>query len=295
MKKLELSTNLIGLDGTFCTYWGAGNTEYVLHEDLIEEDFKNGETDVHPDYYYSYFDNKSYMKDWEKVVRDAVAEVVEVALSKIDIEASVSGEGRYSPREYNFSHDSVDIDIEAESFDKLLEFCRTHEEFGSFLKDNYSSYDGFNSFTSNNVDEWEEDIKTDMATAWGAALSFLLDQEGVYGEMEEIKYEVFTDFFYSNYVDYTVLDEWLADLKQGGVIYDTSKEWQKALLERHIHSSKVLIDIVNRYYRTESIEFTSNKVIEELAIDDLDDISVVVAAVQKMYNDIDSQTLKLEL
>ena len=74
MKKLSLSTNLIGLDGTFCTYWGRGKTEDTIHEDSIEQDFYNGDTDVHPDYYFMNFDNNKYMEDWNDSVQDFVEE-----------------------------------------------------------------------------------------------------------------------------------------------------------------------------------------------------------------------------
>jgi len=137
MKKLELTTDLIGVGG-FCTYHGAGNTEYTLHEDLIREDFKEGQTDIHPDYYWMHFDNTKYMKDWNEKVQDYLeANLVSDFKRVLGMDIIYTDCGYSSPREYNFRGDWNLFDIECESFVPLLRFCLSRQKaFGKFLKEN---------------------------------------------------------------------------------------------------------------------------------------------------------------
>lgn len=291
MKTLRLSTNLIGVDGIFCTYWGTGKSEHTLHEDLIESDFEEGCTDVHIDYYYMHFDNKKYMKDWNERVFNLIEEKLKESFDQIGIEVTLEEEGYSSPREYNFSHDVTNFDIEAKSFDALIKYCKEHEDFAKFLKDHYTSRDGFMSFTSNNVEEWEEDINADMATAWGAAIRFLIISDGTVKELERDCYYIYEDMYYSEYVDYTVLDEWLENLENGYADFD--EEWQKALFSRNIANHGVVKKLVDDNYTTNTAQEVALLIEQELEIDV--EQNIILLTVQNMYKEKDSHTLKLEL
>lgn len=64
--------------------------------------------------------------------------------------------GFYSPRQYNFENDELNIDmiIDTTAMKKnLMKVVNTNKEsIHMYLVDNYSSYDGFMSFTPNTVD-----------------------------------------------------------------------------------------------------------------------------------------------
>lgn len=291
MKTLRLSTNLIGVDGLFCTYWGAGKSEYTLHEDSLLEDFEEGYTDIHPDYYYMHLDNKKYMKDWNERVFDLIEEKLKESFDQIGIEVTLEEKGYSSPREYNFSHDVTNFDIEAESFDALIKYCKEHEDFAKFLKDHYSSCDGFMSFTANNVDEWEEDIQADESTAWGAAIRFLIISDDTVEELGTDCHYAFEDMYYSNYVDCTVLDEWLEDLKNGYA--DVDGEWQEALFSRDIANHGAVKKLVDDNYTTKTAQEVVLLVEKALEINVEQDI--LLSTVQKMYEEKAEHTLKLEL
>lgn len=292
METLELSTNLIGLDGLFCTYWGHGNSEYTLHEDCIQDDFDNGDSDIHPDYYWMHFDNKKYMVDWNKAVQSFVEDVLsEMLRDYFGIEIEYTNDGYWSPREYNFSHDVSNFTIESESFQRIVLYCLHHEDFSRFLKDRYTSYDGFSSNTSNNVEDWYEDITNDDATAWGAAFSFLLSEWKEETNAFEYVYECFEGMFYSGYVDCTELDEFIDEVGKGIVDVDDMSEWQLAVFARHLGESKPLKDLVNGCYRdVMSIEDTIACVQTELGWD-LTNKGIV----ENMFKEIESNTLKLEI
>lgn len=291
-KELKLSTNLIGLDGKFCTYWGEGKSEFTLYEDSIKEDFEDGYTDVHPDYYWSHFDNIKYMEDWNKRVLSFVEDVlVEVFKDVLGIEISFTYGDYYSPREYNFSHDVSNFDIESEHFNRIIAYCYNNQHFETFLKDNYTSYDGFNSFTSNNLDDWFEDISNDEATAWGAAISFMLQEYNEEHRTFDYGFEIFGGMFYSEYVNYTVLEEFIEDIKDGSVIVDDRSDWQVAVYNKYIGEDGSIKSLALECYgQLLSVEDTIKVIQKELGYD-LTGRNVV----EKMFSDINEKTLKLEL
>lgn len=227
MKKLELSTAWVTpLSLQYCTYHGCGKSEFVLNEDMMQENFEEGVTDVHPDYYYMHFDNKKYMEEWNWKVQSHIESILTEELKyHLGIDITYTPMGWSSPQYYNFGGDVNKFDIEAESFQPLLDYCLADQEnFEAYLKEHFSSCDGFISFVSNNIREWKMDIEANVMTAWGAALGFFLEQEvQIYPD------EAFTDMFYTEFVDYKELDEFLADPAQ-----EPEHEWQKALLERGI-------------------------------------------------------------
>jgi hypothetical protein len=293
MKKLSLSTNLIGLDGTFCTYWGRGKTEDTIHEDCIEQDFYNGDTDVHPDYYFMNFDNDKYMEDWNDSVQDFVeGYLCDIFKDVLSIDIKYSNEGYESPREYNFSHDVSYFDISADSFDKLVEYCLNHKDFADFLRRNYTSYDGFLSHTSNNTDDFENDIKEDDMTAWGAAVRFLIFENGMEDELEYC-YEIFTDMFYTEYVDYKELDDWKESLELG--IHDIDREWKIELFKRDISKSGKLKEIVEYNYKDMTIKQNVEDVLNKFELDKDTYTDVVTEMVKDIYKEIENYNLKLNL
>jgi hypothetical protein len=59
-----------------------------------------------------------------------------------------------SPQYYNFSNDSINIEVEL-NFNRLMELVNENkDELGHYIRENYTSRDGFNSFHSNNIEDW---------------------------------------------------------------------------------------------------------------------------------------------
>lgn len=67
------------------------------------------------------------------------------------------------PREYNFTTDKLVCELEVD-MDKINKWCyeTEKEKFEEYLKENYTSYDGFISFVPNNVREFKEKEDTDV-------------------------------------------------------------------------------------------------------------------------------------
>lgn len=278
---MELTTELIGING-FCTYWGYGNSEYTLHEDMIKEDFENGDSDIHPDYYFTYFDNDKYMKVWNNRVQAYLSEYI---IDTLNYTLGASDweyieEGYYSPKFYNYGGDKNLFSLNGD-WELIFNYCRNNEKFEKYLKDNFSSRDGFISFGANNIPDWEKAVLDCDSIAYGAALGFILHTEG-----EGINaYDAFEDLFYSEFVDCTALDEFLKSPD-----FSDMNEWQKALVDRgDVNIFENVKSLIAYAYGAGKSEEEICKDMEEVFDYDLSNL------VQNYIKQTADQTLKLDL
>ncbi|MDP2720537.1 MAG: hypothetical protein Q8O75_01160 [bacterium] len=83
-----------------------------------------------------------------------------------------------SPREYNFKTDVLDFTIEVVKTKLLntLKSLKNDKKFEEFLRENYTSYDGFMSFTPNNYPDLYNEITgegREFEQAIGALITYL--------------------------------------------------------------------------------------------------------------------------
>lgn len=282
---MKLSTNLIGVN-MFCTYWGYGKSEDVLHEDMIQDDFENGYTEIHPDYYYYHFDNKAYMEEWNRRVQNFLEDHILKSLENLGGNWTYTNDGWYSPREYNFGGDVNNFTLEGD-WHLVLQFCRQSDHFETFLKKQYSSGPGFISFTANNLREWEEDIKDENETAYGAALRFFLEEGAEYFDDDFIVDGLFNDMYFTEFVDYTALNEFLKELDSGEEV-ELDEEWKKAIALRndYVFAHKIARE-----------EYTSLKTPQEIAAEFFPEYeeSFIVSQIESAWKAIENNTKTLEL
>jgi hypothetical protein len=101
------------------------------------------------------FDYDSYRND----ICVNATEYIEEMLKELGIVKSINFEKLVSPREYNFANDSINIEVELIP-EKLAEYVNANfEAFEKYIKDEYSSYDGFMSNYSNDANEWKEETE----------------------------------------------------------------------------------------------------------------------------------------
>lgn len=120
---------------------------------------------------------------------------------------SVEFEAVSSPREYNFANDSINciIDINIDEFRAYL--LENEESLNQYLKDHYTSYDGFWSSFSNSFAEWREetndfkDLDVD-GHRLGALLSFYFENEYAEDEpaYDDMYYYVRDNAYEGNYI-----------------------------------------------------------------------------------------------
>lgn len=145
------------------------------------------------------FDQCTFNYDeYRNNVSIGVCEYIEKELKEINVLTSIKFESLYSPREYNFHNDSINIEIELsdENILNIKKFLYDNiEDFKIFLKDRYTSYSGFISHHPNTVEGWRENTLNFMEYGenehyLGSVLEFIcmineIDNESMYYSLSD--------------------------------------------------------------------------------------------------------------
>lgn len=185
---MKIETFLPVFNGFYNTFF-----ENIIEEsENIEIDFYNEDNDTSLNWDAFIFD---YVKI-KKEISIKCCEEIEKKLNEIEINCEVSYQDLASPKFYNFSNDSINVEINFKDFNQVIKILEDSSEiFTRYLKNNYSNRDGFISNHSNYASDWMADLKNDPeieAHKVGAVLEFIL-----------IELEQYND--YSLYCDVT---EW---------------------------------------------------------------------------------------
>ena len=170
----------------------------TLFENLIDNavDKELNNTDL--DYDDFNFDFGSIMKE---ISKDAVSKI-EKKLNEIGIDCKIKFETLIRPREYNFINDSINIEIDFKEFSQVIEILEQNfEKFSQYIKDNYTSRDGFISNHSSDSSDWIEDLKNDAeneAHKVGAVLDFILQQIEDYKD-KNLYFALFENAYFINF------------------------------------------------------------------------------------------------
>ena len=138
-----------------------------------------------------------------EICKDAVSKVEE-KLNEIGINCTINFETLFSPREYNFINDSINIEINFKKFSRVIEILEQNfDSFAQYIKDHYTSCSGFISSHSSYASDWMEDLREDAENEThkvGAVLDFILQ------EIEEYKDDdLYFDLCENHYeIDYTI-------------------------------------------------------------------------------------------
>ena len=141
----------------------------------------------------------------QEICKDAVSKIEE-KLNEIGINCSIKYDTLISPREYNFSNDSINIEINFKKFSQVIEILeQNYDLFSQYIKEHYTSCSGFISSYSSYSSDWMEDLREDAeneAHKVGAVLDFILQ------EVEEYKDEnLYFDLCENAYfVEYTITE-----------------------------------------------------------------------------------------
>ena len=141
-------------------------------------------------------------REWREEAEDKIGklavEIITDAFSDIfpnefdvDEDFSLTYEGTYSPRYYNFETDSVNFTFKYSDELKncMFDYVNGNDNFKKFLKDNYTSRDGFISFIPNNWEDWFDGWNMDEWKCVSALLRFLIEQRITESEMESYVYD----------------------------------------------------------------------------------------------------------
>ena len=191
---MKLNTNLFPIISVGM-YYTALSPDSIFDDYQINEDFESGEIKYGSEYFWDNFDNSKYVAKIESIATHFLDGTHEADGIKIDIKVGKI----YSPSYYNFATDQIDLDVDYNK-DQLLAYAEENmDNFNEYLKENYSSYDGFNSFTANNYSDWVEDFKNDNEQSVGAVLTYLFRDEEMQDQFMNEVYN--SEVYYWDFVD----------------------------------------------------------------------------------------------
>jgi hypothetical protein len=274
--KLEVSTGLLGIIN-ICSYWGDFNTEFTIDDHSIRDDFDEGFINYTNNEFWEHFDYAAYNKH---ILQSAASFFDEQMVDVFkDLEIGITGGkvvGIDSPKYYNHRGDHLNFDLEVSSDYKvlLLEKLKEadQEKLAKFLKDNYSSYDGFMSFTPNTIEGVVEGFEEDNIQSICAGIMFLLWDE--HGKEDSYQfdtdwqmdlYETFSqDFHYGNFIT----DEFLETISErDNIIPIIQKEYDKKTREELI---QMVLDMWYEDNIYESLEMNNATIIVNNAIKNIE-------------------------
>lgn len=180
---MKVNTWLPIFSGFYGTIWESDSVEEMelenINEDRREKHLPPVEYDDVEFDYTGYYESVS-----KSVAGDIFLKLIDLGLIRAGLFQKLT-----SPREYNFVNDSIHVRfvIDDKNVRTIANYLKAHDkEFAKYLLDHYTSYDGFMSNYSNDVDEWLEDIQSTVTHEHklGAVLDFiLLNEEGPEYEM----------------------------------------------------------------------------------------------------------------
>ena len=216
MRTFELSTNLFPIVNVGMYTNNVCDSDNLIDTYSIDNDFNEGLISYDADAFWSNFDNDKFKavileRATEFITDEVKPLLVDLGLGITDIKVV----GMYSPKYYNFETDTLNFDLVTDdkftdNIIDVINFLEPKElaDFSKFLKDNYTSYDGFNSFTDNNVTDLIESIKDSQEREIGAFLTWYWNWTNSSNECGDWKCYLNEDFpFYDEFLTDDFLKE----------------------------------------------------------------------------------------
>lgn len=157
---MNIELQVFGFTGFYQGLWDQGENEY---DQISNLKYGDDEGIAHLKMLEDWGFPDEYRSEVAKLFADEYADMVEEAFG---IGAKLVKSEVCSPREYNFTTDKIYVTIEIDDYDKFADKLKAlivdkeyHDELKKIVHDNHTSYDGFISFMSNDLDEWTELIE----------------------------------------------------------------------------------------------------------------------------------------
>lgn len=161
--------------GFYCTIWDSDSLEDNEIYSINYERESNGKGEIE-------FDKIQFdFKEYKTQVSCYLIEKIKTYLSENNFINDIVFEEIISPKFYNYSNDSINVTykLSKDNIDNINKFLiEKIDDFKDYINKNYSSYDGFVSFHSNDAIEWviDNNLLTDKHKL-GSVLGFICELE----------------------------------------------------------------------------------------------------------------------
>lgn len=203
MKRIEIELPFSGFDNTVHDY----DIERAI-ENGFNYDYESGEDkEVPTDIWMADINYSAILKEYAEAYVNAFGKEFDLDLAFVEMT---------SPREYNFKTDRIFCTVPLEQINKIRKEVEAHKDWPQYIKDNYTSYDGFwSNFSSDYQNkDWTADLLEPVQ--YSTILKFWLNEKaGKYGSWRELCWEMTQDFY---------MDEWASVNEAHKVIEKHLKE-----------------------------------------------------------------------
>ena len=152
---------------------------------------ENLEEDVDFTFDYNQYQNdicEAYTEVWESWMREFISDDIELEFVEV-----------HSPRFYNYETDScrVNIRLTQSAEDAIIDKIEKHRnQLTKWIKENHTSYDGFSSYLSNDIDQWpsrlfDDDEKFQPAYLFCMLYYIVKAEFMAIGETGSLEYEAY--------------------------------------------------------------------------------------------------------
>lgn len=173
MKKIE--TYLPIFPGFYNTIFESDGEESEIDDINSQREEKGLDEITYNDCEWNYSERR------QEISKSAV-NFIEGEFEHLDMGLKFTFQAISSPKYYNFSNDSINVEVEVEDMNKIVAYLQEiPEEFAEYIKERYTSCDGFISSHSNDSIDWLFAINNgeDLSHKLGSILNFILINEEI--------------------------------------------------------------------------------------------------------------------
>lgn len=187
---VKVPTWLPVFSGFYGTIWETDNDEDRETEYINEQRQKKGLNDIERD------DIEWDYDGYRKAVAEGATDWIGLELHKLGMIDGYQFEELRSPREYNFANDAINIEFEIskKNVENIKAYLKKNETiFKEYIKEQYTSRDGFCSSYSNDYRDWIGENLEDTLNhshKLGTVLEFIL-KDG--DDENRIEWEIYED------------------------------------------------------------------------------------------------------
>lgn len=202
-KTEKINTFLPIFDG----FYGCPFTEGIEERELEfwAEDYPEIKEDIWEFVDYEEFHNS---------IAESFCDEIGAILMEMNLIESYNFESLHSPRFYNYSNDSVNVEFTINPINriKILSYLKNNfAEFTEFIKDKYTPCSGFIPHYSNDAKEWYNEESLNHYHKLGQILNFILMNDGI--QEADIFENIQCNGSYNFYINEKAIKEHIKELK----------------------------------------------------------------------------------
>jgi hypothetical protein len=177
-----IKTYLPVFSGFYNTIWESDETDFCYENDCTYDDL---------------------IVDYKQYKFDVVQEVIKWVKDNCEFITAIKFEKICSPKEYNFANDSVNVTITIKPKELKAYLKANKEALNTYLKQRYTSYDGFMSSYGNSFEAWHEETNNFVNLDnhyLGSLLDFYFENEDI--EVLDCYYKAMENIYIDNYITF---------------------------------------------------------------------------------------------